>query len=156
MQQCFGFLAERCGRLPVVFSQSRQQYRQGLVKPDQGFIVPLLLDAQIARAEEVEPTINAFTFTHYDEARALAKRAEAKYAAGEATGALEGLPVGIKDESYIAGKPTSNGSLSTKSFMEIIQDLMPGGISQAQLLGGVAGDNDSGSAEEWPAESEVE
>ena len=76
-----------------------------------------LLEAQIARAEEVEPTINAFTFTHYDEARALAKKAEARYAAGETTGALEGLPIGIKDESYIAGKPTSNGSLSMKDFV---------------------------------------
>ncbi len=76
-----------------------------------------LLDAYIAQAETVEPTINAFTFTHYDEARALAKKAEAKYAAGEDTGALEGLPIGIKDESYIAGKPTSNGSLSMKDFI---------------------------------------
>ena len=44
-----------------------------------------LLEAYIARAEAVEPTINAFTYTHYDEARALAKKAEAKYAAGEDT-----------------------------------------------------------------------
>ena len=33
----------------------------------------------------------------------LAKKAEAKYAKGARTGALEGLAVGIKDESYIKG-----------------------------------------------------
>ncbi|TGQ03128.1 amidase family protein, partial [Mesorhizobium sp. M00.F.Ca.ET.217.01.1.1] len=33
---------------------------------------------------------------------------------GVRTGALEGLPIGIKDESYIKGKPTSHGSLLTK------------------------------------------
>ena len=37
----------------------------------------------------------------------LARKAEAKYAKGARTGALEGLPIGIKDESYIKGKPTS-------------------------------------------------
>ena len=48
---------------------------------------------------------------------ALAKKAEAKYAKGARTGALEGLPIGIKDESYIKGKPTSNGSLIMKDYV---------------------------------------
>ena len=47
----------------------------------------------------------------------LAKKAEAKYAKGARTGALEGLPIGIKDESYIKGKPTSNGSLIMKDYI---------------------------------------
>ncbi|MFZ1815808.1 MAG: amidase [Rhizobiaceae bacterium] len=76
-----------------------------------------LLEAVIARADAVEGTINALTFKHYDEAMDLARKAEARYAAGADTGPLEGLPVGIKDESYIAGKPTSNGSLIMKDFI---------------------------------------
>ncbi len=47
----------------------------------------------------------------------LARKAEAKYAKGARTGALEGLPVGIKDESYIKGKPTSSGSLLMKDYV---------------------------------------
>ena len=35
-----------------------------------------LLDAQIARAEAVEPRINALACTFFDEARAAARRAE--------------------------------------------------------------------------------
>jgi len=73
-----------------------------------------LMQATIARAEKVEPKINAFTYRHFDEALELARKAEARYAKGARTGALEGLPVGIKDESYIKGKPTSNGSLIYK------------------------------------------
>ena len=73
-----------------------------------------LMTAVIARAEAVQPKINAFTYTHFEEAMALAHRAEAKYAAEKRTRALEGLPVGIKDESFIKGKPTSGGSLVTK------------------------------------------
>jgi amidase len=76
-----------------------------------------LMSAVIARAEAVQKKINAFTFTHFDEAMALARKAEARYARGARTGALEGLPVGIKDESYIAGKPTSNGSLIMKTYV---------------------------------------
>ncbi|MHC8604290.1 amidase [Arenicellales bacterium IMCC58067] len=76
-----------------------------------------LLDALIRRAEEVEPVINAFTYRHFDEAMDKAKKAEAKYASGKRTRALEGLPIGIKDENFIKGKPTSSGSLIMKDFV---------------------------------------
>ncbi|RVD67149.1 amidase, partial [Mesorhizobium sp. M4A.F.Ca.ET.029.04.2.1] len=73
-----------------------------------------LMRAVIDRAEATKETINCFTFTHFEEAIGLARKAEAKYARGARTGALEGLPIGIKDESYIKGKPTSHGSLLTR------------------------------------------
>ena len=76
-----------------------------------------LLEALIKRSEEVDPVINAFTYRHFDEAMANAKKAEAKYALGKRTRALEGLPIGIKDESFIKGKPTSSGSLIMKDFV---------------------------------------
>lgn len=76
-----------------------------------------LMEATIARAKAVEPTINAFTYTHYDEAMDQAKASEARWARGEPMGCLDGLPVGIKDESFIQGKPTSNGSLIMKDFV---------------------------------------
>ena len=76
-----------------------------------------LLEAQIQRAEEVEPEISAFTYKHFDEALDHARWAESKYALGKRTRALEGLAIGIKDESYIKGKPTSNGSLIMKDFV---------------------------------------
>ena len=56
-----------------------------------------LLRALIARAEEVEPQINAFTERYFEEALEKAAEAEQCYARGEAR-ALEGLPVAIKDE----------------------------------------------------------
>lgn len=76
-----------------------------------------LMAATIRRAEAVQSKVNCFTYTHFDEAMDLAKKAEAKYAKGGKTGALEGLPIGIKDESYIAGKPTSGGSLIFKDYI---------------------------------------
>ena len=76
-----------------------------------------LMTATIARAEATSQKINCLTYTHFDEAMDLAKKAEAKYAKGARTGALEGLAVGIKDESCIKGKPTSQGSLIMKDYI---------------------------------------
>jgi amidase len=77
-----------------------------------------LMQAVIEQAEAVNRKINAFTFTHFDEAMELARAAEAKFMSRSARiGALEGLPVAAKDESWIAGKPTSYGSLITKDYV---------------------------------------
>lgn len=76
-----------------------------------------LMEAVIRRAEATKEKVNAFTNTHFDEAMALARKAEARYAKGKKTGALEGLPVGVKDESYIKGKPTTGGSLIMKDYI---------------------------------------
>jgi Asp-tRNA(Asn)/Glu-tRNA(Gln) amidotransferase A subunit family amidase len=71
-----------------------------------------LLDAVIARAEAVEPTVNALCHTYYDEAREQARAAEARYAGrGREPRALEGLPVSIKAEEAIEGQPWTQGSL---------------------------------------------
>ena len=82
-----------------------------------------LVDAVIDRSEKVNDTVNAFTYTFFDEARAKAKLAEKNYANGEKTGDLEGLPIGIKDESGIKGQPLSKGSLIYKDY--IAEDTSP-------------------------------
>ncbi len=77
-----------------------------------------MMTAVIARAEAVDGGIKAFTYTHFDEAMALARKAEAKFMKPDArVRALEGLPIAIKDESYIKGKPTSTGSLIYKDYI---------------------------------------
>jgi amidase len=76
-----------------------------------------LMKAVVARAEAVEPQIGAFTFKYYDEALKKARQAEARWAKGSPKGPLDGLPVAIKDESYIRGYPTSNASFILKDFV---------------------------------------
>jgi amidase len=72
-----------------------------------------LLEAVIARAEEVEPTVNALCHTFYEDAREQARAAERRYASGDAR-ALEGIPVAIKEEEAVAGQPWTQGSLIYK------------------------------------------
>jgi aspartyl-tRNA(Asn)/glutamyl-tRNA(Gln) amidotransferase subunit A len=99
-----------------------------------------LAEAVIARAEAVEPTVNAFAETFYAEALAEARAAEARYAGkgGETPRPLEGLLVAVKEEAPIAGQRNTLGSLplrdvvadKTAVFVQRIMDA--GGIVHAR------------------------
>jgi Asp-tRNA(Asn)/Glu-tRNA(Gln) amidotransferase A subunit family amidase len=97
-----------------------------------------LLTAVIARAETVEPKINAFAETRFDEAMTAAKAAEGRYGRGEPAGPLDGLPVAVKEEAPIAGQRNTLGSLplrdvvaeKTAAFVQRILDA--GGIVHAR------------------------
>jgi Asp-tRNA(Asn)/Glu-tRNA(Gln) amidotransferase A subunit family amidase len=56
-----------------------------------------LLEACIARIEEVNPHVNAVTATCFGRARTEAAAAEKAVLAGESLGKMQGLPNGIKD-----------------------------------------------------------
>ncbi|GAA1920347.1 amidase [Nocardioides marmoribigeumensis] len=68
-----------------------------------------LLEATLARIEQVDPTLHAFTVVAADAARAEAAARDAAQAAGEPLGPLHGVPVAIKDENDVAGLVTSFG-----------------------------------------------
>ena len=74
------------------------------------------MQAQITRAEEIEPVVNAFAFQYFEEALVKAKKSEQRYMKKHARlGALEGLPLAVKDEMDIKGQPMTNGSLYLKN-----------------------------------------
>ena len=58
-----------------------------------------VLDAVSARADAVEPTVNCLLERDHDGVREAAVAATERYARGEATGALEGLPVALRRTS---------------------------------------------------------
>jgi aspartyl-tRNA(Asn)/glutamyl-tRNA(Gln) amidotransferase subunit A len=77
-----------------------------------------LVSAVIARAEDVEPAINAFAETRYEQALDAARQAEARYAGtGPAPRPLEGLPVAVKEEAPIAGQRNTLGSLPLRDVV---------------------------------------
>ena len=69
-----------------------------------------LIDASLAKIDEVNPRLNAFCAIYRDEARARARECEAAVRNGAQLGPLHGLPVAIKDFTPIAGKVTTRGS----------------------------------------------
>jgi amidase len=73
-----------------------------------------VLEAQIARVERTNREYNAITFQHFDEARAAAKQAEARYRRGDSR-PLEGITVAIKDEYDRTGWVVTEGSVLNKN-----------------------------------------
>jgi len=49
---------------------------------------------------------------HFDEALEQARKAEGKYQNGDPVGALEGLPIAVKEDKGVKGKPTSARSMA--------------------------------------------
>jgi len=75
-----------------------------------------LMESVIARATATEPQINAFTATFFEQALDGAASAADAYAGGTAR-PLEGLPVAVKDEDFIAGQHTTQGSLMFADYV---------------------------------------
>ena len=71
-----------------------------------------LLASVVARADSVEPTVNALTERRTDEAIAAAKVSAERYANGEDIRPLEGLPVALKEEVPVEGWRMRFGSLA--------------------------------------------
>src|SRR2546423_7942256 len=69
-----------------------------------------IVDAVLRRIEALNPRLNAFCFLHADEARGAARAAEAAVVRGEALGPLHGVPISIKDNVPVEGKPMTSGS----------------------------------------------
>jgi Asp-tRNA(Asn)/Glu-tRNA(Gln) amidotransferase A subunit family amidase len=70
-----------------------------------------LLKAIIARCEQLEPKVNALTYTYFDRALEQAKAAESQYARrGGEPRPLEGVPAAIKDFHPVKGEITTFGS----------------------------------------------
>jgi amidase len=95
-----------------------------------------LLDAVIERANDVEPSINAFYETHYDEAYEAARLSEARYAPNSAIPPrpLDGIPTAVKGEEPVANQLWTLGSLLLKD--EVAQFTSPW-IDRLQQAGAI-------------------
>lgn len=73
--------------------------------------------AVLDRLQKVNPALNAVTVLLADQALASAGRADAAVKAGEALGALHGVPVTIKENIDQAGTATANGVVAFKDLI---------------------------------------
>jgi len=78
-----------------------------------------LLESVYARADQVEPVVNAFTERRTEEAALAAKDSAERYANGEGIRALEGLPVALKEELPVEGWRMRHGSLAVDEVATI-------------------------------------
>lgn len=68
-----------------------------------------VVDAHLARIDAVNPRINAVTVVLSESARAAANLADRVQRAGEALGALHGVPFTVKENVDCLGTPTTHG-----------------------------------------------
>ena len=71
-----------------------------------------VVDAALARTAQVEPLLGAYLAIYADDARERAREIDRRLAAGtagEAVGPLAGVPIALKDNLSLAGKPLTCG-----------------------------------------------
>ncbi|MEO9338363.1 amidase family protein [Mesorhizobium sp. SB112] len=108
-------------------TEALQRFRDRTLSPVE------LLEAQLKRIDDTSDTVNATSFVYADEALDLARDAERRYGSSDGRlRPLDGIPTAIKDESGIAGKVTTYGSLIYKDAVAettstVVQRLMDSG-----------------------------
>ncbi|MDM0079573.1 amidase [Variovorax sp. J31P179] len=84
---------------------------------DASFTPTEALQACMARSEEVNPRLNAMVALDFEGATHAAGQSTARWRAGRALGALDGVPVTIKDNLQVRGLPTHWGSRALAGFV---------------------------------------
>jgi fatty acid amide hydrolase len=85
-----------------------------------------VLEAHIARIEEVDPALNAVVVRRFEAARDEAQRADAATQRGESRGVLHGVPVTVKECFALHGTPATGGLAGLGS-----RELREGGVVRA-------------------------
>jgi len=73
--------------------------------------------AALARAERLQPALHAFLGLRGERALREAEEADTRRARGEARGALDGMPIALKDNLVQVGEPTTCASRILEGFM---------------------------------------
>src|SRR5580698_1040430 len=87
--------------------QLGKHYAKGKVSPVEA------MKAVLARADEVNPTINALCVIDGEAALAAAKASERRWKKGKPLSPIDGVPVSIKELVRVKGWPASMGSKLT-------------------------------------------
>ena len=83
-----------------------------------------VVEAVLARMEELEPQLHAFCTPAPDLARETARLLEQRILAGDELGPLAGVPVSIKDLVLTAGLKTVMGSATYRNFVPEEDDIV--------------------------------
>jgi Asp-tRNA(Asn)/Glu-tRNA(Gln) amidotransferase A subunit family amidase len=89
-------------------SEAAQRITRGVLSSEE------LVQSCLERIRALEPTIQAWQFLDEEHALEQARAADERRRSGEPVGALNGIPVGLKDIIDTADMPTENGTVLHK------------------------------------------
>jgi len=92
-------------------SEAARRMREGLLTAEE------LVTACLERIRQTEPVVQAWQFLDEDHALSQARAADERRRSGQGAGALNGIPVGIKDIIDTADMPTENGTVLDQGRM---------------------------------------
>ena len=98
-----------------MYQGSIKELHQQLVNKERSAVE--IAQTTLKHIESVEPKVKAFLSVTADNALATAKQVDAKIAAGESIGILEGIPLGIKDNMCTKGTKTTCASKILANFV---------------------------------------
>lgn len=92
-----------------------------------------LLDHFAARCERTNPRLNAVVATDFGAARKRAEESDRRRLRGDTLGALDGLPITVKDAFQVVGLPATSGAVEMEGYMPTVtavavQRLIDGGV----------------------------
>jgi len=97
--------------MTLTAAQAARSIAEGLLSSEE------LVQGCLERIRALEPTVQAWQFLDEEHALAQARAADERKRSGEPLGALNGIPVGIKDIIDTADMPTENGTVLHKGRM---------------------------------------
>ena len=93
-----------------------------------------LVDCYLQRIGRHDDKYHAFVEVYADEARAAAEAADRARKAGQASGALHGIPLALKDLIDVAGKRTTGGSLYWRERVSPVTATVARRLSDAGMI----------------------
>jgi len=93
-----------------------------------------VLESCLGRIEQVQPRLNAFVARRDDAARAEADASGARWRAGAPIGALDGVPLAVKDNLPAADLPTTWGSAALAEYRAGYEELA---VTRARAAGAI-------------------
>ncbi|HEX6819751.1 MAG TPA: amidase family protein, partial [Ktedonobacterales bacterium] len=121
-------IASREAMLRMTAGELAEAVRRGEVSAAE------VVEAHIARIEEVNGALNAVVVKRYDQARAEAHTLDERRARGEDLGPLAGVPITVKESLDVAGTPSTFGIPSRKATLAERDDLYVARLREAGAI----------------------
>ena len=115
-----------------MYQGSIKELHQQLVNKERSAVE--IAQATLKQIETVEPKVKAFLSLTAERALATAKEVDAKIAAGESIGMLEGIPLGIKDNMCTKGIKTTCASQILANFVPPYESTVTQKLKEAKAV----------------------